>query len=479
MTPYSRKSAAARYATLPNPDLATHGPHVDKVAAALGHPSMPWQRQVNRVANEIVSDGAGGWRYRYGIVLVTTPRRAGKTTLLGSNKVQRCLTMEDYRCRYTAQSGLDARDTWREWQGMISSAMPGRWKFRLSNGEESATWPGTRSFIRTFPPTPDALHGKATDMPALDEVWSWTLAQGGSLTQAVVPTMATRPHSQLWILSTAGDESSLWFRGWVERGLASLGDPDTDIAFFDWSCPPDLDVTDPASWPLFHPAYGVTINDRAMRAALDAMGPEQFARAFGNQWPAVEASWRAGWPALASGDRIPPDARVYLAVDAQTSHRTATITAAAPLPDGRIAVEIVDARTGVDWLPARLGELARRHRAPIGVKATGPLGYLIPQLRQAGVRVTELSATDYADAAGRFRTLIVSGGIAHPADPRLDAAVDGTETAVSGDRVVWRKKDPATDETPLVAASLSVWQAVTAGPRPAVRGASEKKQGAA
>lgn len=435
---------------------------------------MPWQAQVNRVANEIVREG-DSWRYRYGVVLVTTPRRAGKTTLLGSNQVQRCLTLNDYRCWYTAQSGQDARDTWREWQGTISTAMPGRWKFRLSNGEESATWPATGSFIRTFPPTPDALHGKATDMPALDEVWSLTMTQGGSLTQAVVPTMATRPHGQLWILSTAGDESSLWFRGWVDRARASLDDPDTDIAFFDWSCPHDMDVTDPDAWPLFHPAYGVTIGERQMKAALDAMGPEQFARAFGNQWPAAEASWRAGWPALASADRIPADARVFLAVDAQTSHRTAAVTAAAPLPDGRIAVEVIDHRNGVDWLPERLAELARRHRSPIAVKATGPLGYLIPQLRQAGVRVTELSATDYADAAGRLRTLIVSGGIAHPSDPRLDAAVDGVETRVSGDRIVWAKKDPATDETPLVAVSLSVWQAVTAGPRPAVRGVSEMK----
>jgi hypothetical protein len=430
---------------------------------------MPWQTRVNAVANEIVRDG-DGWRYRYGVVIVTTPRRSGKTTLLGGNQTHRCMTQDDYRCWYTAQTGQDARDTWREWHQTIATAMPGRWQFRLSNGEESATWPPTRSFIRTFPPTPDALHGKATDMPALDEVWALTLTQGGSLTQAVVPTMATRPHSQLWVLSTAGDESSLWFRGWVDRGLASLSDPDTEIAFFDWSCPPDLDVTAPESWPLFHPAYGVTINDRAMHAALDAMGPVQFARAFGNQWPAVEASWRAGWPLLASPDRIPPTGRVFVAVDAQVNHRSASIAAAAPLPDGRVAVEIIDHRPGVDWLLDRLGEIARKHRCPVGIKSTGPLGYLIPELRKAGVRVVEMSATDYADAAGRIRTLIVSGGIAHPNDDRLNRAVDGIETASSGDRTVWRKRDAATDETPLVAVSLAVWQAVTTGPKPRVRG---------
>jgi hypothetical protein len=427
---------------------------------------MPWQAQVNAVANEIVEDDAGGWRFRYPWIVVTTPRRSGKTTLLGSNQVQRCMTLPDYRCWYTAQSGQDARDTWREWQETISSAMPGRWKYRLSNGEESATWPPTKSFIRTFPPTPDALHGKATDMPALDEVWSLTLAQGGSLTQAVIPTMATRPRAQGWILSTAGDESSLWFRGWIDRAKASLTDPDTDIAFFDWSCPHDMDVTDPASWPLFHPAYGVTIGERAMKSALASMGPDQFARAFGNQWPDVEASWRAGWPALASDDRIPADARVYLAADAQVSHRSAAITAAAPLPDGRIAVEVIDHRNGVDWLTARLLEVTRRHRVPVAIHTGGPLSYLVPELQAAGVRVVTVSAKDYADAAGRLRTLIIAGGIAHPADPRLDRAVDGIETRDTGDRAVWRKKDATVDETPLVAVSLSVWQVATAGPKP-------------
>ena len=428
---------------------------------------MPWQAQVNAVANEIVEDhDTGRWRFRYSIVVVSTPRRSGKTTILGANQAQRVITIPDYRCWYTAQSGQDARDQWREWQATLSARMPGRWKFRQSNGEEAATWPATGGFIRTFPPTPDALHGKATDFPALDEIWALTMTQGTALTQAVVPTMATRPHSQLWLLSTAGDESSLWFRGWIDRARASLTDPDTDIAYFDWSFPDGVDVTNPAMWPIYHPAFGITIDERAMKAALDAMGEAQFARAFGNQWPAVEASWRAGWPQLASPDRIPTNARVYLAVDAQISHRSAAVVAAGVLPDGRIAVEVIDQRNGVDWLPARLAELSRRHRSPIAVNTTGPLAFLIPELQQSGVRVEPISGPDYANAAGRLRTLIVSGGIAHPDDPRLNRAVDGIETRDTGDRAVWRKKDATVDETPLVAASLAVWQASAPGPRP-------------
>lgn len=426
---------------------------------------MPWQSQVNAVTSEVLPDGS----FRYPTVVLSTPRQSGKTTLLEAVLAHRCMAFPDFRAWYTAQSGQDARDVWREWEKNLSSRMPNRWKFRQSNGEETATWPATGSFIRTFPPKPDALHGKQSDFAGLDEVWDYTLTDGKAITQAVVPTQATRQRRQLWIVSTAGDESSLWMRGWIDRARAALDDPDAGIAYFEWSTPTDLPHDDPAVWAAYHPAYGYTIDERAVRDALDQMGEEQFRRAYLNQWPAVEASWRAGWPQLASDDRIPADARVFLAVDAQVTHRTAAITAAAPLPDGRIAVEVIDHRNGVDWLPGRIVELCKRHRSPIGLKATGPLGYLIPELTKAGVKVTELSATDYADAAGRLRTLIVSGGIAHPADPRLDRAVDGIETTHSGDRSVWRKKDSTVDETPLVAVSLAVWQAVTTGPKPRVR----------
>ena len=123
----------------------------------------------------------------------------------------------------------------------------------------------------------------------------------------------------------------------------------------------------------------------------------------------MEASWRAAWPTLADpSSPIPADAVVALAADAVPNHRSASITAAAKLPDGRIAVEVIDNRPGVDWLLPRLVELTRKHRGSITLARTGPLGYLIDELEQAGVRVNQASSTDYGDAVGRFRTLVAS-----------------------------------------------------------------------
>jgi len=198
------------------------------------------------------------------------------------------------------------------------------------------------------------------------------------------------------------------------------------------------------------------------------MGPVEFARAYGNQWPTAATSWRAGWPALASEDLIPQTARVYIAADAHYLHRVASIAVAGELPDGRIGVEIIENRGGVDWLTGRLLDLTRKHRTPVTVVETGPLGALIPKFQEAGVNVDRMTAGGYADSAGKLRTMIADGSITHRDDPRLNNAVEGVELRAAGDRSVWRKRDSVVDETPLVAVSLAVWRAAHPGPRPGI-----------
>jgi phage terminase large subunit-like protein len=102
------------------------------------------------------------------------------------------------------------------------------------------------------------------------------------------------------------------------------------------------------------------------------------------------------------------------------------------------------------------------------VNAAGPLGYLIPELQAAGCRVEVITGTGYADAAARLRTLIVEGRIAHMDDPRLNRAIEGVETRPTGDRSIWKKKDSTVDETPLVAVSLAVRQAIVPGSKPGI-----------
>lgn len=451
-------SAAPRYSTTRDASAATYGPAVAALAEALGWPLLPWQRHLADIVCQVHPSGTG---WRYPTVVATTPRQCGKSSVLGAILAHRAIAFPDSHHWYTAQTGLAARDTWRKWQGKLAETMPGRWAFRMAAGEERATFKGSRGFVRAFPPTPKALHGQQGDTVVPDECWAFTPEQGEALLQAVVPTQATRPWRQLILISTAGDDESVWWRSWIERGRASVDDPSSGIAFVEYSAPDDAPHDDPETWARYHPGYPALISDEAMRAALSQFGPEGFSRGYLNRWPAVEASWRAGWPRLASDERIPQECPVFVAADASPNHRAASIVAAAVLPSGRIGVEVIETGTGVEWLLPRLSALAARHRASIVIQRTGPLGYMLNELHRAGVRVTAATSTDYGDAVARFRTLAAAGELAHANDPRLNAAVDGSVSRKVGDREVWSRKDTTTDISPLVAATFAAWQAAT------------------
>ena len=159
--------------------------------------------------------------------------------------------------------------------------------------------------VRPFPPQPDSLHGKTSDLVVIDEAWAFDLVRGRAIDQAIVPTQATKPNAQVWKLSTAGDDRSQWWLGTIETGRAAVNAGRTDgIAYFEWSCPDELDPTEEASWPVFHPAYGRTIRAPAMRSALELLGPDEFARAYGNRWIATSA-------------RVPPAANGRAGTDAE------------------------------------------------------------------------------------------------------------------------------------------------------------------
>ena len=449
---------APKYATPRSPGLSTYGPAVDAVMGALGIPPLPWQSLVNAVAGEVSPDGT----WRYPTVILTVPRQAGKTALLGGQLVHRLLTFDGLRAYYTAQNGLAAVDAYSEWVGVLKSRMPDRFVTRASQGRQAIFFEPRNSSVRIFSPTPDALHGRQSDLVVLDECWSHDEDRGDAILQAIVPTQATRKMRQTWLVSTAGDETSDWWRKWVDKGRASLDNPDSGIAYFEWAAPEDTDPADRDSWPLFHPAYGLTQTHDSFEIALEQLGPTQFRRAYLNLWPESATSWRQAWFTCDTGHRIPTDAPVVFGIDSCPRHSKAAIVAAAHLDDGRAAIELVDYRDGIDWVVPRIVELAQRHGATVALTRTGPLGFLIPDLEAHALRLQVISTAGYGDAVSRYQTNVVAGHISHPSDPQLDAAVANTQDATA-ERPTWRRRDHRVDISASVAAALAV-HALDAGP---------------
>ena len=99
------------HATPRDPSRPTLGGDVAAIAAQLGTPFMPWQRQVADVAMEL--DPQTGL-LAYGEVDLTTPRQSGKTTLELAVLVHRCRTWARSRALYSAQSRIHAHEKWED-----------------------------------------------------------------------------------------------------------------------------------------------------------------------------------------------------------------------------------------------------------------------------------------------------------------------------------------------------------------------------
>jgi hypothetical protein len=421
---------------------------------------MPWQAYVADVALEV--DEAG--RFVYQLVVVTVPRQSGKTTLFGTVMDHRALIVPRGRVWFTQQSGKHAVD-WliNEHWPLLAPFVP-KVHLRRAAGSEHIKWLPSGGLIRPFPPTPDGLHSKVSDLVVMDEPWAFDLVRGTQLDQAVIPTQATRPNAQTWKVSTAGDATSTWWLGTVEAGRAAVKAGRTSgVAYFDWSCPDHLDPVDPVSWPLYHPAFGRTVGADAMAAALEILGPDEFARAYGNRWVSTLerviplAAWRA---ALEEDPVLPEPGGVALGFDVAVDRSDAAIVAAWRDETGVAHIEVADQRPGVGWLPGRLAELVERWRPRALVyDAAGPALDVADAASRAGLELEGLKAREYAAACvGLLEALVADPpALRYRQHPALDSAANDAARRALGDAWAWGRRQSAGSLAALTAATVAVW----------------------
>lgn len=423
---------------------------------------MPWQRQVADVALEV--DPETGL-YVYAGATITVPRQSGKTVLYAVVGNHRALTIRFGRVWFTMQTGKDAVDWLLNELAPMLSPLDGSFSFYRAAGKEAIRWlRAGRGTFRPFNPTPDGLHSKQSDLVIVDEAWSFDPVRGRELDQAIVPTQATRPGAQVWKVSTAGTDASTWLLGSVEAGRAAVAaGKRSGVAYFEWSCPEGLDPCEPSSWPQYHPAYGRTIADPAMYAALELLGPEEFERAYGNRWLHTVARVipLAAWIAAADADQAMPEpGRLALAFDVALDRTDASIVAAWRDDSGRARLEVADHRPTAGWVPERLLELAERWRpSSIRYDAAGPALDVADRATRAGLEVLPLNAREYATACAAFLQTIVDGELAYRPHVALDAAAAAAGRRTLGDAWAWGRRQTSVSLSALTAATSALWGA--------------------
>jgi hypothetical protein len=465
---HSLPGCPPRWAT-PRSDRPTRGGEVARVAEALGRPLMPWQRLVVDTALEM---DAGTGRLVYREVRLTVPRQSGKTTLMLALMVHRCLAFGgDQRVGMTAQNGQAARSKMIDdyVPVVLGSMFAKKAHVRRANGSEAILWDNGSlwSVLRT---TETAGHGAQFDLAVCDEAMA---LPDDRLEQALKPTMITRPEPQMWIVSTAGDTSSVWFNGKVDDGRDRAGRGLTEgVAFFEWSAPGDADPSDDETWLGCMPALGHTISIDAIRSDFDSMRLIEFRRAYLNQrqdrsavqpWQVLdEDQWR-GLVDLRSGIVGEP----VLALDVTPDRSMASICAAGRRDDGRLHVEVVEHRAGTHWVVPWFVKRAGQY-AGVVVDPSGPAGPLVSQLEQAGQAVRSVNSRWHAHSVSQFYDAVVTGNLRHLGQVELDVALAGAAQRRYGELWLWSRRDLATDVSPLVATSLAVGGVLDPGEGPEV-----------
>ena len=451
----------------------TAGPEAVELAEVASLYLLPWERFV--IEHALRQDTGGLWAAFE--VLLIVARQNGKGSVLEAMELY-ALFVLGLNVFHTAHLMKTSRDAYKRlW--MLIEATP-QLRRRVFSVREKADeceirlWNGARIVFMAR----GSRAGRGLtdcDVLVLDEA----LFLEERTTDAIVPTMSTRPNPQIWYTSSAGVTGSALLRKLRARLHASA----EGMAGFEWSAreparnEPPLDPTDRALWAQANPSLGmevggrVLLTERYIENEQRVLGPEGFARErLGifdpdpNDDDRVigEPEWlaRAGAPSR-------PDERLAFAISAE--HPDAghgSISLAGRLGAERV-VQSVDYRRGTSWMVARAVELQERHN-PIGfaVDPGGPAGFLIDELEEAGVTLLKPTMREVAHASGQLLASVVdTADLRHFQQPELDAAVASAGMRPLGKAWTWSQVGDD-DISPLESVTLALWASSEWAPEP-------------
>ena len=422
-----------------------------------------WQRDVADVAGELNETGDG---FRYPIVVLSVPRRGGKSTLTLAVNLDRMDLAGDARCWYTAHTREVAAKLYRdEWVPMLDP-LARLYRLRKSQGSEGVHKRRGSSRLQLFAPNAGALHSTNADCVTVDEAWAFDSDTGEAVEAGIRPAQLTRPWRQTWIVSAGGTLESTWWDRWLIAGEQAT----PGVALFDYgadAAAPGYDPSNPAVWAASHPTAGVAFPLEVLAHEWNTRRTDaDFERAYLNVWPRPSQAAAAGagldtdlWYAAAYPDVLARPVSA-IAVDVASDRSRAAIAVAAS-GDGGVVVEVIDARPGIGWVAGAVRDTRRAHPGATVVADSLVAASIIGELNRAHVVVDPLGASDHAKACGTFVDLLAAGRLSHRAQAVLDDAVAGAARRPLGDAWLWSRSRSGVDISPLVAVTLAAYTAHT------------------
>lgn len=410
----------------------------------------PWQQYV--LMHSLGERANGKWAsFEVGLLV---PRQNGKGSVLEARELAGMFLFEEELILHSAHEFKTAQEAFRRVLSHVenSDSLKKRVKsVRTSHGEEGIELrSGAR--LRFVARSTGSGRGFSGDLVILDEAYNL----GPKAMSALLPTLSARPNPQIWYTSSAGIETSDQLRNVRQRGVARTS---PRLAFFEWSCPADVDSDDRDAWRQANPAYGIRISEEFVESEREAMDADSFARERLGVWFDASANMvipQAAWVAIADPTSVITGATVF-ALDGNPERTSAAIAVAGARDDELCHVEVVDVHEGTGWVVPRVLELHERWRPKAWLlDPASAAGSWIPELQEAGIEPVLVTGREMGQACGAFYDAAVEKkSFRHRDQPELNGALAAAVKRPLADAWAWDKRNSAGTISPLVAATLA------------------------
>lgn len=456
---------------LPGGVASTLGDEAIGLAADNGLFLEPWQQWVLNMA---LSQRPDRMWAAFEVALIV-PRQNGKNAILEALELAAIFLLNETLVIHSAHRFDTSQEHYLRMQALIKESddlmrqvQGGERGFKATNGKEAIHFTGGRRLLFKARAR-GGTRGFTGNRIILDEAYDLPPKVIGNM----IPSLATRPNSQVWYTSSAPHADSRILHGLRKRAL-SPGPADSRLFLASWENDPGADPEDVDNWYRVNPSLGTWISEESVRDEWASMqsAPEEFGRerlgipdpepSADGPPPRLDArKWEAS--AVRPAPEVVPGVPCTLAYDIHQGWCSVAINTGS-LHSSFGAV--IEHRKGDGWLPGRLAELVQKWRpSTVGLdgangEAVAALGSVREHFENCHLDpdvVRALTSTQYRAACADVEFAINNGAARRPyVEPdQLDSAGLQASAKQYGDSWVWDRRSARIPLAPLVAWTIS------------------------
>jgi phage terminase large subunit-like protein len=405
----------------------TRGGEIAELARRIGQPLIPWQELILNDMSAIDEDGM----FIKKSSLFTCARQSGKSHMMRMRMLaglfcfgeENILMMSSQR--KMAIRSLEIMVLIVERNDFLLKQVKGgkidtAWR-RTTGNEGLHLENGNR--IEVVAANSDSARGLTADVLWIDELREVSEAA----MDASKSTTLTRPNSQRFYTSNAGTVESEVLLNMRER---SLNKPPRSLGFYEYSAPENCEIWDRSAWAMANPSLGILISEEAIEETI-ATSTNVAARTetlcqYVNT--GLTSPWTPGsWEDLADKDMVMnPGMTVMFAFDVDPhTRRSASLVAGALLPDGRIALQLLqtwESLIAVDELQIAVDikKKADEWHPRLVLHDSYTTAAIAERLRHSGVAVEACVGAQFYTACSTFKDAIDNKRVVHAGQEALD-----------------------------------------------------------